>query len=76
MCIKTDAHDLIKKGSQVSNDDVQRFRLPEETAGKVEYFISTTDKSSHSKGEIFLSDDRGISIISDIVSLLIDRLSF
>ncbi|CAF1632905.1 unnamed protein product, partial [Adineta ricciae] len=48
---------------RLSNDDVQHLRIP---GGKVEYFVSTNDGNLRSKGEIFLCDDNGISIISDI----------
>ena len=65
MCVKTDAHGLLKKQFRLSNDDVQHLRIP---GGKVEYFVSTNDGNLRSKGEIFLCDDNGISIISDIVN--------
>jgi hypothetical protein len=69
--MKTDARGLIKKQFQISDHDVQQFRVPGGRAGKVEYFVSTIDNKIQTKGEIFLCDDNGISIISDIVSHLI-----
>jgi hypothetical protein len=72
MCTKTDAHGLIKKQFQISNNDVQRFRLPGGQAGKVEYSVSIINQNIKTKGEIFLCDDNGISIISDIVSILFE----
>ena len=68
MCAKTDEDGLFEKQFQVSDEDMQRFRLPGGTGGKVEYSVSTVDRKHRSKGEIFLCDDNGISIISDIVS--------
>lgn len=65
MCVKTNADGLLKKQFRLSNDDVQHLRVP---GGKVEYFVSTNDGNLRSKGEIFLCDDNGISIISDIVN--------
>jgi len=67
MSLKTDAHGLIKKQFQVNNNDIQHFCVPGGTGGKVEYFVSTIDKNIQTKGEIFLCDNNGISIISDIV---------
>jgi hypothetical protein len=64
ICTKTDAKGLIKKQFQISNDDIQQFR---DLNGKVNYSVSTIDKNIQTKGEIFLCDDNGISIISDIV---------
>ncbi|CAF1169499.1 unnamed protein product [Rotaria sordida] len=66
MCIKTDGDGLVKKQFQLSNNNVQNFRVSGGTYGKVEYFLSTIDKTIQRKGEIFLCDDNGISIISDI----------
>ncbi|CAF4000174.1 unnamed protein product [Rotaria sordida] len=66
MCIKTDGDGLVKKQFQLSNNNVQNFRVSGGTYGKVEYFLSTIDKTIQTKGEIFLCDDNGISIISDI----------
>ena len=71
MCTKTDTHGLIEKQFQVSNEDIQQFRVPGGSGGKVEYSVSTPDKNLQIKGEIFLCDDNGISIISDIVSIYI-----
>jgi hypothetical protein len=68
MCTKTDTHGLIEKKFQVTNDDIEQFRVPGGSGGKVEYSVSTTDKTLQTKGEIFLCDDNGISVISDIVS--------
>ncbi|CAF2719249.1 unnamed protein product [Rotaria sp. Silwood2] len=65
-CIKTDGQGLIKKEFQLSNNEVQQFRVPGGTYGKIEYFLSTLDQNIQTKGEIFLCDDNGISIISDI----------
>jgi hypothetical protein len=70
MCLKTDAHGLIKKQFQINNNDIQNVRVPGGTGGKVEYFVSTIDKNIQTKGEIFLCDDNGISIISDIVKYI------
>jgi hypothetical protein len=69
ICIKTDAHGLIKKQFKLTNNHIQHFRIPGGITGKVEYSISTIDKNIQTKGEIFLCDDNGISIISDIVSM-------
>jgi len=69
MCTKTDTHGLIEKQFRVSNDDIKQFRVPGGSGGKVEYSVSTPDKVLQTKGEIFLCDDNGISIISDIVSI-------
>ncbi|CAF5025724.1 unnamed protein product, partial [Rotaria sp. Silwood1] len=66
MCAKTDKDGLIKKQFKVSNNDIEQFRIPGGTGGKVEYTVSTPDKTIQVKGEIFLCDDNGISIISDI----------
>ncbi|UJR24530.1 hypothetical protein I4U23_005905 [Adineta vaga] len=63
LCVKTDAYGLLKKQFHLSNNDVQRFRISD---GHVEYFISTINRDIRTKGEIFLCDDNGISIISDI----------
>ncbi|CAF3784916.1 unnamed protein product [Rotaria sp. Silwood1] len=68
ICIKTDEQGLIKKQFQLSNNDVQHFRIPGGTYGKIEYSLSTIDENIQAKGEIFLCDDNGISMISDIVS--------
>lgn len=70
MCTKTDTHGLIEKQFRVSNDDIEQFRVPGGTGGKVEYSVSTPDKTVQDKGEIFLCDDNGISVISDIVSFI------
>lgn len=70
MCTKTNTHGLIEKQFRVSNDDIERFRLEGGSGGKVEYSVSTPDKHLQTKGEIFLCDDTGISIISDIVSFI------
>jgi hypothetical protein len=69
MCTKTDIHGLIEKKFQVSNDDIKQFRVPGGSGGKVEYSVSTPDKTLQTKGEIFLCDDNGISVISDIVRI-------
>jgi hypothetical protein len=69
MCTKTDTHGLIEKQFQVSNDDIEQFRVPGGSGGKVEYSASTPDKTLQAKGEIFLCDDNGISVISDIVRI-------
>ncbi|CAF0766373.1 unnamed protein product [Adineta steineri] len=66
MCTRTDTHGLIETQFQVSNNDIEQFRVPGGQGGKVEYSVSTTDKSLREKGEIFLCDDNGISVISDI----------
>ncbi|CAF3127298.1 unnamed protein product [Rotaria sp. Silwood2] len=66
MCAKTDKYGLINKQFKVSNDDIEQFRVPGGTGGKVEYTASTPDKTIQAKGEIFLCDDNGISVISDI----------
>ena len=68
MCTKTDGEGLIEQQFQVTNDDIEQFRVPGGVGGKVEYSVSTVDKSVQAKGEIFLCDDQGISFISDIVS--------
>lgn len=68
ICTKTDAHGLVKTQFQVTNNDIERFRVSGGTQGKVEYTMSTIDGNIRSKGEIFLCDDDGVSIISDIVS--------
>jgi hypothetical protein len=44
------------------------LRVPGGTGGKMEYSVSIIGKNIQAKGEIFLCDDNGISIISDIVS--------
>lgn len=69
MCTKTDQHGLIEKQFRMTHDQIERFRVSGGTGGKVEYSVSTLDKRIQSKGEIFLCDDDGISIISDIVSM-------
>lgn len=69
MCTKTDQYGLMEKQFRVTNDEIERFRVSGGTGGKVEYFVSTTDQKIRSKGEIFLCDDNGISIISDIVRI-------
>lgn len=69
MCTKTDTHGLIGKKFQVSNDDIEQFRVVGGSGGKVEYSVTTLDKTIQEKGEIFLCDDNGISVISDIVSI-------
>jgi hypothetical protein len=69
MCAKTDDDGSFEKQFQVSDEDMQRVRMPGGTGGKVEYLLSTVDRKHRSKGEIFLCDDNGISIISDIVSV-------
>ncbi|CAF1466096.1 unnamed protein product [Adineta ricciae] len=66
MCTYTDSHGLIQKQFKLSNDDIQLFRVSGGTGGKVEYSVSTVDKNIQKKGEIFLCDDNGISVISDI----------
>ena len=68
MCTKTDTHGLIEKQFQVTNDDIEQFRVPGGQGGKVEYSVSTPNQELQARGEIFLCDDNGISIISDIVS--------
>jgi hypothetical protein len=70
MCTKTDKHGLITKQFQVTNDEIEQFRVPGGSGGKVEYSVSTPDKHLQTKGEIFLCDDNGISIISDIVGFI------
>jgi hypothetical protein len=70
MCTKTNEHGLIEKQFQVSNNDIEQFRVPGGNGGKVEYSVSTPDKILQTKGEIFLCDDNGISVISDIVRYL------
>lgn len=69
MCTKTDKDGLIGKQFQLSNNEIERFRVPGGSGGKVEYTVSSTNKGLQAKGEIFLCDDNGISIISDIVSI-------
>ncbi len=69
MCTKTNAHGLIEKQFQVSNDDIEQFRVEGGNGGKVEYSVSKPDKTLQAKGEIFLCDDNGISVISDIVRI-------
>jgi hypothetical protein len=69
MCTKTDSAGLIEKQFQVSNREIEQFLVPGGNGGKVEYSVSTPDKALQVKGEIFLCDDNGISIISDIVSI-------
>jgi hypothetical protein len=44
------------------------LRVPGGIGGKMEYSVSIIGKNIQTKGEIFLCDDNGISIISDIVS--------
>ncbi|CAF1076157.1 unnamed protein product [Rotaria sordida] len=66
MCAKTDKDGLIIKQFKLSNDDIEQFRIPGGSGGKVEYSASTFDKTIQTRGEIFLCDDNGISIISDI----------
>ena len=68
MCTKTDTHGLIEKQFQVTNDDIEQFRVPGGQGGKVEYSVSTPNHELQARGEIFLCDDNGVSIISDIVS--------
>jgi hypothetical protein len=70
MCTKTDSDGLIRTQFRVSNNEVEQFRVPGGNGGKVEYSVSTPNKVIQAKGEIFLCDDNGISIISDIVSCL------
>lgn len=69
MCTKTDTHGLIEKQFQVTNEEIEQFRVPGGSGGKVEYSVSTPRKTLQAKGEIFLCDDNGISIISDIVKI-------
>ncbi|CAF3375956.1 unnamed protein product [Rotaria socialis] len=66
MCAKTDKQGLIGKQFQVSNDDIEQFRISGGSGGRVEYSVSTYDNKTHAKGEVFLCDDNGISVISDI----------
>lgn len=68
MCARTDKNGLIKKTFQLSNKDVETLRVPGGTYGKIEYLVSALDENIRVKGEVFLCDDNGISIISDIVS--------
>lgn len=72
MCTKTDGEGLIEQQFQVTNAGIEQFREPGGVGGKVEYSVSTIDKSVQAKGEIFLCDDHGISIISDIVSVSVE----
>jgi hypothetical protein len=76
MCTKTDTHGLITKQFQVTNNDIEQFRVPGGSGGKVEYSVSTPDKHLQTKGEIFLCDDNGISIISDIVSFFCNLIKY
>jgi hypothetical protein len=73
MCTRTDEHGLIEKQFRLSDDAIQTLRVPGGSGGKVEYFVTTPDKSLQKKGEIFLCDDNGISVISDIVSRFLER---
>jgi len=66
MCTKTDSNGLIQKQFQVTHNDIQRFLVPGGSGGKVEYSVSTPSKTITASGEIFLCDDNGISVISDI----------
>ncbi|CAF3514248.1 unnamed protein product [Rotaria socialis] len=66
MCTKTDAHGSIKKQFQLPNENVQNLLVTGGTYGKLEYFVSARGEKIQTKGEIFLCDDNGISIISDI----------
>ncbi|CAF3713943.1 unnamed protein product [Adineta steineri] len=66
MCTKTDAHGLIKKQFQISNNDIKQLRIPGGKYGKIEYSVTALKQNMKTKGEIFLCDDNGISIISDI----------
>ena len=71
MCAVTDSDGLIKTHFQVSNQEIEQFHVPGGNGGKVEYSVSTQNKALRAIGEIFLCDDNGISIISDIVSIYI-----
>ncbi|UJR34269.1 hypothetical protein I4U23_021673 [Adineta vaga] len=66
MCTQTDSNGLIETQFRLSNNDIDLFRVPGGSGGKVEYSVSTIDKNLQKKGEIFLCDDHGISFISDI----------
>ena len=64
-CTKTNTEGLIKRQFSITNKNLRYFRI---SNGSIEYFMSTNDKKIRVKGESFLVDDNGISIISDIVS--------
>ncbi|CAF1592933.1 unnamed protein product [Rotaria magnacalcarata] len=66
ICTKTDAHGSIKNQFQLPNENVQNLLVTGGTYGKLEYFVSAHGEKIQTKGEIFLCDDNGISIISDI----------
>jgi hypothetical protein len=69
MCAVTDSDGLIKTQFQVTNNEIELFRIPGGNEGKVEYSVSRANEAIQATGEILLCDDNGISIISDIVSI-------
>ncbi|UJR32132.1 hypothetical protein I4U23_019600 [Adineta vaga] len=66
MCTKTDDEGRIKNPFQITNDEMNRFVRGDGNAAKVLYQVSVPNKNIHAAGEIYLSDDNGITFISDI----------
>ncbi|CAF0941279.1 unnamed protein product [Adineta ricciae] len=66
MCTMTDDNGLVKNKFTVTNDEIQQFRQPGGSAGKVLFQISVPNKNLRATSEVYLCDDHGVTFISDI----------
>jgi len=66
MCTKTDGDGRIKNNFIMTNQEIELFRQPGGTGGKVLFQASVPNKKIKTTGEIYLCDDDGITFISDI----------
>ena len=67
ICTKTDDSGLFHKQFRIENHNIEKTLISNDFQRKIPYSVSTKEKDLEMFGEIFLCDDNGISIISDIV---------
>lgn len=66
MCTKTDDDGRITNTFAVTNEEVELFRQPGTSDGRISFQASIPKTTLKATGEIYLCDDEGITFISDI----------